>query len=168
MFNWIKRATKNISEKGGIWMFIRALFSSQLSSVTDFLVTILFVKIFSIYYVYATVTGAVCGGIVNYFINYTWTFKTKDGKKSYIIIKYLSIWIGSILLNTWGTYLVTESLAKLPWIREILSHYFDDLFLLSKITVSLLVGFLWNYNMQRVFVYTNHPVYFLHRQKNLI
>jgi hypothetical protein len=29
------------------------------------------------------------------------------------------------------------------------------LFVFSKIVVSLLVGFLWNYNMQRVFVYKN-------------
>ena len=46
-------------------MFIRAQFSSQIASATDFLVTILLVKLFGIYYVYATFTGSVCGGIVN-------------------------------------------------------------------------------------------------------
>ena len=38
-------------------MFIRAQFSSQIASATDFLVTILLVKLFGIYYVYATFTG---------------------------------------------------------------------------------------------------------------
>ena len=42
-------------------MFIRAQFSSQIASATDFLVTILLVKLFGIYYVYATFTGSVCG-----------------------------------------------------------------------------------------------------------
>ena len=58
-------------------MFIRAQFSSQVASTTDFLVTILLVKLFGVYYVYATFTGSVCGGIVNCIINYKWTFKSK-------------------------------------------------------------------------------------------
>lgn len=161
----IKKAAKALSERGGIFMFIRAQFSSQIASATDFLVTILLAKIFSLYYVYATLTGSVCGGIVNCFVNYKWTFKNREGKKSHIIVKYISVWIGSILLNTWGIYLMTESLAKSPWIQEILSHYFDDLFLLSKIVVSLLVGFGWNYNMQRIFVYRNYDIKYFHRKR---
>ena len=136
-------------------MFIRAQFSSQIASATDFLVTILLVKLFGIYYVYATFTGSVCGGIVKCIINYKWTFKSKECKKRHVMVKYLLVWIGSILLNTWGIYFMTETISKNPWVQETLKHYIDDLFVFSKIVVSLLVGFLWNYNMQRVFVYKN-------------
>ncbi len=71
------------------------------------------------------------------------------------MVKYLLVWIGSILLNTWGIYFMTETISRNPWVQETLKHYIDDLFVFSKIVVSLLVGFLWNYNMQRVFVYKN-------------
>lgn len=134
-------------------MFLRAQFSSQISSVTDFLVTILCAKLFHIYYVYATGIGSIVGGIVNCFINYYWTFKAKDCKKKYVVIKYVLVWIGSFFLNTWGVYLMTESIQSLPWVQETLSHFFDDIFLVSKLFVSLLVGWVWNYNMHRIFVY---------------
>ena len=155
MVDWIKKSTKAFSEKGGIFMFIRAQFSSQIASAVDFLITILLVKLFHIYYVYATFTGSVCGGIVNCIINYKWTFKTKDCKKQYVILKSLFVWVGSILFNTWGIYIMTEAIRRNPWVQETLNPYIDDLFVFSKIVVSLFVGFTWNYNMQRVFVYKN-------------
>lgn len=153
MGDWIKKIVKTINEKGGIFMFLRAQFSSQLSSVTDFTVTIVLAKVFSLYYVYATFFGSVCGGIVNCIINYRWTFKAQGSKKRYVAIKYIMVWCGSIIFNTSGTYLLTELLGKVVWLREILGHLFDDVFIVSKIFVSLVVGFLWNYNMQRLFVY---------------
>lgn len=168
MLDWIKRAAKRFSDGGGIFMFIRAQFSSQIASVTDFLVTILLAKFTALYYVYATFIGSVCGGIINCVVNYKWTFKSTECNKLYITLKYILVWIGSILLNTWGTYLMTEALGKIPWVRDTLSHYFGDYFLFSKVVVSLLVGFLWNYNMQRVFVYRNHNIRLLFKKKDQI
>lgn len=155
MGDWLKKVAKTISEKGGIFMFLRAQFSSQLASITDFSVTIVLAKVFSLYYVYATFFGSVCGGIVNCIINYKWTFKAKDSKKRHVAIKYLTVWTGSIIFNTSGTYLVTELLGRFTWLRDLLGHLFDDVFIVSKIFVSLIVGFVWNYNMQRLFVYRN-------------
>ncbi len=154
MPDWIKKVARAVSEKGGIFTFLRAQFSSQIASLTDFAVTIALAKLFNVYYVYATFTGSVCGGIVNCIINYKWTFKGSRGiRKRYIAIKYLTVWICSILLNTLGTYGMTELLREFTWLRELLGHMFDDVFIVSKIVVSLLVGFLWNYNMQHHFVY---------------
>ena len=136
-------------------MFMRAQFSSQIASISDFIITILLVKLFGIYYVYATFLGSVCGGIVNCVVNYKWTFKSRECKKRYVFFKYVLVWIGSIVLNTYGTYFLTETISKSPWVREILKHYIDDVFVFSKIVVSLLVGFLWNYNLHRIFVYKN-------------
>jgi putative flippase GtrA len=153
MADWIKKVVKTISGKGGIFMFLRAQLSSQLSSITDFLVTILLVKLLDLYYVYATFTGSVCGGITNCIVNYRWTFKAIGVKKRYVAFKYLMVWCGSIFFNTSGTYLMTELLKKITWLSEITGHLFDDIFIVSKIVVSLIVGFVWNYNMQRIFVY---------------
>ena len=143
----------HLFKKDGFFTFMRAQFSSQVSSATDFLVTILLAKLFDIYYVLATTIGAVAGGIVNCSINYCWTFKSKECKKRYVLMKYILVWIGSICLNTWGVYLMTESIQSVPWVQESLVHFFDDIFIVSKIVVSLLVGWFWNYNLQRIFVY---------------
>jgi len=158
MGNWLKSAGKSISEKGGIFMFIRAQFSSQLASISDFVITILLAKLFNIYYVYATFLGSVGGGIINCIINYNWTFKATDLKMRHVVIKYFTVWIGSIALNTWGTYLMTEALMRIPWLVEFLKHYVDDLFIVSKAIVSLLVGYFWNYNLHRLFVYRNRGI----------
>lgn len=152
MAGWIKKLAKTISEKGGIFMFIRAQFSSQISSLTDFTVTLVLVNVFGLFYGYATFTGSVCGGIVNSIVNYKWTFKAQGIKKRYVAIKYLIVWVCSILFNTFGTILMTELISKIVPLKELLG---ENLFVVSKIVVSLLVGFLWNYNMQRLFVYKN-------------
>lgn len=153
MVDWIKKGAKAISEKGGFFMFIRAQFSSQVASVTDFAVTIILASFFNVYYVVATFIGAVCGGVLNCAINYKWTFKAQDCKKKDVIVKYILVWIGSICLNTVGTYYLTELLGHSEWLKSLLGGFFDDIYILSKIVVSLLVGLVWNYNMQRLFVY---------------
>jgi len=155
MVNWIKKLVKAISEKGGFFMFIRAQFSSQIASLTDFAITITLASFFNVYYVFATFIGAFCGGIVNCSINYKWTFKAKDCKKKHVIIKYILVWICSIGLNTSGTYFLTELLGHVVWLRELLGSFFDDIYIISKVIVSLIVGFIWNYNMHRLFVYRN-------------
>ena len=80
-------------------MFFRAQLSAQMATVVDFLVTILLSNVFDVYYVTATFVGAVYGGIVNCVINYRWTFKS-HGKKKYVAIKFLLVWVCSVLLNT--------------------------------------------------------------------
>jgi putative flippase GtrA len=146
-------------------MFLRAQLSSQLSSLTDFLTTIVLAKFLGMYYVHATFLGAVCGGITNCVVNYRWTFKAGGVKKKYVIIKYFIVWSGSIFLNTGGTWLMTEMLRKIHWLTALLGHAFNDVFLVSKIIISLIVGLGWNYNMQRLFVYRERNIRQLFRRK---
>lgn len=136
-------------------MFLRAQFSAQVATVIDFMITILLAKFFGIYYVYATCIGSICGGIFNCVVNYEWTFKSKECKKTHVVIKYILVWVGSVALNTFGTYSLTEFIMQFPWVKETLSHYSSDLFILPKIVVSLLIAVLWNYQLQRLFVYRN-------------
>ena len=150
----MKRVARMISQKGGVFMFFRAQRSAQMATIADFLVTILLVRLFDVYYVYATLAGAIYGGIINCIINYKWTFKSK-GKKTHVAVKFIIVWVCSIWLNTWGTYTLTESLAKIPWVRDTLSQYFGDFFIIPKVVVAVIVALFWNYNMQRFFVYRN-------------
>ena len=129
-----------ISQKGGIFMFLRAQLSAQMATIADFLVTILLVRLFDVYYVYATLAGAIYGGIV--------------------------VWVCSVWLNTWGTYALTESLAKIPWVRNTLSLYFGDFFIIPKVVVAIIVALFWNYNMQRFFVYRNIDIRSLFGKRN--
>ena len=156
-FNFLSKGNRypsiRLFRKDSFFTFMRAQFSSQISSATDFLTTILLAKLFGMYYVVATTLGALAGGAVNCTVNYFWAFKAKDCKKKYVLIKYVLVWIGSIGLNTLGVYLLTESIQDTRWIQKALGSFAEDVFILSKIVVSLLVGWLWNYNMHRIFVF---------------
>ncbi len=123
-----------------IWTFCKAQFSAQIATVSDFLVSMMLAELFSIWYVWASFFGAVSGGIVNCVVNYRWVFDdTGDLKKRVVAFKYLLVWTGSILLNTAGTYVLTE-----------LSGQY---FIFAKIVVAVAVALLWNYQLQRLFVY---------------
>lgn len=141
-----------------VWLFLKAQLSAQFASLVDFLVTILLVKLFAFFYLHATFLGAVAGGIVNCAVNYRWVFHASECKKLHVAIKYLFVWGGSILLNTCGTFVLTEWLTGMTWVNGLLGYYVDNVFILSKIIVALLVGFFWNYQMQRVFVYKNRNI----------
>ena len=112
-----------------------------MATLTDFGVSILLYEVFGVWYVAATFIGAVTGGIVNCMLNYRWVFGSDGQKKRYVALKYLLVWTGSILLNTAGTYVLTE----------LSGHYF----VIAKAIVSVAVALLWNYQMQRFFVYRN-------------
>lgn len=157
MSDWLKKILRIISQKGGFFVFLRAQVSAQMATIADFLITILLVKLFDVYYVYATLAGAIYGGILNCVINYKWTFKSK-GKKTNVAVKYIIVWVCSVWLNTWGTYYLTETLAGIPWVRDTLSQHFGDFFIIPKIVVSAIVALFWNYNMQRFFVYRSIDV----------
>lgn len=149
----IKEIGYKISNDGGFYMFLRAQFTSQISSATDFLSTSAFAFLLNMYYPIATFLGCVLGGIVNFTFNYRWSFKATGVKKRHVILKFFMVWSVSLFLNTSGTVALTE------WIKRYtnLSHFFglvdDDIFILVKAFVSLLVGFGWNYTMNKYFVY---------------
>ena len=132
------------SLKHAIITFCKAQLSAQIATVVDFTVTALLAELFGIWYLIATFVGALSGGVVNCIVNYHWVFKAQELKKQFVAIKYLFVWCGSILLNTAGTYVLTELSAQ---------HY-----LISKVVVAVLVGFLWNYQMQRLFVYRDNHI----------
>ena len=92
-----------------------------------------------VWYGYATLIGAFTGGLVNCGINYRWVFHAFGLKKKYVALRYVFVWVGSIALNTFGTWRLTE-LAGINYV-------------ISKTIVAVLVAVLWNYQLQSKFVF---------------
>ena len=122
-----------------ILTFCKAETSAMVASVADFGLTVLLTEVVGVWYAYAILMGAVTGAVINCCVNYRWVFSAAGLSKCGVALRYLAVWIGSIALNTTGTYLLTE----LTGIN----------YIISKIVVACLVATLWNYQMQRVYVF---------------
>jgi len=121
--------------------FFRYNVVALLATTTDFSLFIIFTDIFQIWYVASTFVSAIIGGIMAFFLERNWTFVSKDGKLSSQAIKYLIVWIISILLNTMGLYLIVE--------------YINIDQVISKVIVSVIVGIGFNFLMHNFFVFNN-------------
>lgn len=140
-------------KRHNILTFLKALFSSQLASLVDISVTFLLANVFGLYYVYSTAIGSVSGGVFNCVVNYEWTFRYSECSKLSVAIKYIIVWLGSIFFNTGGTYLLTELMNRAPFVKNMADFAFDNMFMLPKIIVAVLVGIFWNYYLQKYFVF---------------
>ena len=150
----IKKIIRSFSEReGGFFVFLRAQCSAQLATVLDFAVTLFLFYLCSLGYVYATFAGALSGAVLNCVVNYEWTFKASGLDKRGIIFKYLLVWGGSVLLNTWGTYFFTEWMQHASCLNALFALLGEHCFLVAKVLTAVLVGCGWNYFLQRSFVY---------------
>lgn len=142
----------SITQGKGLFMFLRAQLSAQIATFIDFIVSIMLKEWCGVYYVYATLCGSITGGLTNCAINYKWTFRTTDCSPYYVMFKYILVWLGSIGINIWGTYLLTELLKgqpNMPLLGE------SSAFIIAKIIIAVMVAVLWNYNLHRMFVFRN-------------
>ena len=125
-------------------VFLKAQASSIIASAADFLVTVLLVKLTGrtpMLVAMASVEGAISGGIVNFIINRSWVFNGSGGRQKTAAqaARYMLVWAGSMLLNAGGMYLFA---------------YFTTVSIaISKIFVSVLVGVLYSYVLQKRFVF---------------
>src|ERR1044072_2571964 len=122
--------------------FLKANAASLAASLSDFLMTMLLVQLCKVNVVMAAATGTVTGGIVNLLIGRQWVFGAGDEKAVRQLWKYALVWTGNLLLNTGGVY-VFACQAGL--------HYVT-----SKVVTSLMVAFLYNYPLQKNFVFSNN------------
>lgn len=135
-------------------VFAKAQVTAQIATLVDFVVSFLLAELAGLWYVTASFLGALTGGITNCMMNYRWVFDTDGQKKKYVALKYGFVWTGSILLNTGGTYLLTE----------LSSQYF----MIAKTIVAVAVALLWNYQLQRFFVYKDRHIVKNHKNQEKI
>ncbi|THU34963.1 GtrA family protein [Niastella caeni] len=156
--------------------FLKANIASLAASLSDFLITVLLVQVCRTNVVMAAAAGTVTGGIINFLIGRHWVFQAGDTRrmpnaerrtqnemhhiKLYFALgvkrlafsinleavrqlwKYALVWAGNLLLNTGGVYVLA---CQAGW------HY-----TVSKVVTSLLVAFLYNYPLQKNFVFSNN------------
>lgn len=97
------------------------------------------VELFDTHYVTGIVIGGIIGAVVNYSINRYWSFAGNNEGAQQQIGKFIIVVIGSILLKSGGTTLLTEVL-------------FID-YKVSRLITDAVVSFGFNYVLQRWWVF---------------
>lgn len=133
--------------QGEIRTFGKAQASAVIATACDFATTAIIFRLTRLVAV-STAAGAVAGGIVNCCVNYLWTFTASRRSKCGIAWRYLVVWAGSLLLNTFGTECLVGIIADTTCIMSD-----TTMVLVAKAAVAVTVAVGWNYTMQRWFVY---------------
>lgn len=143
---------------GGVFTFIRSSVAAQLASWTDMIIrfvffTFVFVHLSEFYRSNLSVAiGAFVGGVVNCTLNYKYTFHASGQSVRAVGLKYFLVWVGSLLLNMYGTTFATIWAGRWMWLRS-LGFTTDGIFAAATLLVSLVVSLAWNFVLQRNFVY---------------
>ena len=122
--------------------FLKAQAASIIGSAADFLVYMVMVQLTANtpgMVSLATAEGAIAGGIVNFLISRKWVFSGGQKRKHVQALRYVLVWIGSILLNSLGMYLI--------------SYYTTLNFAVARVLVGVLIGVTYNYSLQKRFVF---------------
>ncbi|NNE16791.1 MAG: GtrA family protein [Saprospiraceae bacterium] len=91
-------------------LFSKAQVSAFIGGLLDILIMIICVEVFSLNLVLAITLGGIFGAVVNFLINKYWTFKNESPINWTQSIKFVSMVIGSIILKSIGTLLLTDLL----------------------------------------------------------
>jgi len=119
--------------------FFKAQVSAFSSTVVDFSTALVGVELFNINYLPGSVAGNIAGGITNFYLGRNWVFGKGVKSTGHQAVRYLLIWLGSMLLNSSGVYLLVE--------------YAGLNYILGKCIMSLLVSVTFNYFSHSYFVF---------------
>lgn len=86
-----------------------------------------------------TAAGATCGGVTNFVLGRRWVFRATHHRTAPQAGRYALVSFGSLLLNTAGVH--------------VLASWLHLQYVAARVVVSLLVSVLWNFPMQRTFVF---------------
>jgi putative flippase GtrA len=119
--------------------FTRNTLVSCFTTGLDFIVLTSLVELFHVNYVVAVFSGTVVGALSNFFINRHWSFEVGHVAGHWQLARFVPVQAGSSALHTVGVWLLTEH-TRLT--------YFG-----SKAIVAVAVYLIWNYPMNRFFVF---------------
>ena len=137
-----------------VFTFIRSAGAAQFASWID-LGTAFVLFAFAHFAPWAsTAIGAFVGGVINCVLNYRFTFHANSCPWKAVIVKYALVWVGSLLLNSFGTELLYYGLMHWTWL-ETIGFKPDGYFAAARLAVSGVVSLAWNFVLQSNFVY--HP-----------
>lgn len=119
--------------------FFRYNIVAGIATGVDFAILVMFTEILGLWYLLSAFIGAVAGGITAFVFQRNWAFMKKDGKLSAQAVRYLLIWIVSILLNVTGLYIFVD--------------FIGYQYILSKIIVAVVIGIGFNFIMHKYFIF---------------
>ena len=123
-------------------LFIKANSASLASSFCDYLVAILLKELMLLTPFLASIIGTMAGGVVNFFINRQWVFRSYNTSIYFQSKRYFVIWSGNLILNAVGLYL--------------LIHVGGLYYITAKLITSVLVATMYNYPLQKKYVFKNN------------
>ena len=132
--------------------FLRSSIASQIASWIDMGLGFVFFAWVHLEPWISTAIGAAAGGIVNCCINYKFTFHASGVPVKAVAVKYAMVWVGSLLLNMFGTQLLFMLFEQMPFLEQI-GFRPNGYYAAARALASLLVSLFWNFIMQKNFVY---------------
>lgn len=136
-----------------IFTYLRSVVSSQICGWTDNITAFLIFSLIHLPAWLSTAIGAFVGGILNCIVNYRYTFHAKGVEMRVAFAKFFFVWAGSMLLNTFGTQGLYNLLHGWHWLHNTTGMGDDAIFLAARLTVAITVSILWNFQLQRRFVF---------------
>lgn len=120
-------------------IFFKANIASLTASLCDYLLTIIFKEFLFINAVGSSIMGITFGGMINFLIGRNWVFQSTGSASFFEAKKYFFVWIGNLVLNGSGVYILTELVGI---------HY-----IIAKLATSLAVALVYNYPIQKYYVF---------------
>lgn len=150
----IKKMTRRFVNGGDlIPTLLRSTVASQISSWTDMGVSFVSFAFLHLAPWLSTAIGAIIGGVVNCTINYRFTFHARNVSVKAVVVKFFLVWLGSLLLNVFGTQWVYIGLQHLTFLVTDFGFKPNGFYAAARLGVSLVVSVLWNFLLQKTFVY---------------
>jgi len=119
--------------------FLKVNIAAILASLGDFLFTFLLKYVGHLDAVLASIIGTILGGIINFLIGRIWVFKTSQSNFSEQGKKYFLIWLGNLLLNASGVYILIKIMGMQ--------------YLFAKMATAITVAIGYNYPLQKNYVF---------------
>lgn len=121
--------------------FLKANIASLAASFCDYLVTFILANFLGTAPVFASIIGTSIGGIVNFMIGRYWVFESADAPAFHQGKRYFITWIGNLILNALGVYVLIE--------------FFGIRLMIAKVLTSVAVAVGFNYPIQKRYVFKN-------------
>lgn len=145
---------KILHNDGFFYTLLRSSVSSQICGWLDTLLSYLAFQFLHFTPFLSTAIGAFIGGICNCYINYRYTFHAKGVDIRVALFKYVFVWTGSLLLNSFGTQILYSIVHDWHWLEQMPFIKPGGIFLATRLFVALMVSLGWNFLLQRNFVFT--------------
>lgn len=132
---------KKVFSKKAILTFLRAQFSAFTGGIADYAIMIFCTEMLHIHYTRSILISGVLGAVINFSINRFWTFNAGSNPVGNQLVKFCFVVLGSILLKSSFTYLLTENL------------HLD--YKISRLLIDIVVSLGFNYTLQKYWVFKN-------------